>query len=306
MKQLLLCILLFSIGILHGQYATNILPAVSSDKSISERIAYTNITIKYSSPKVKGRKIWGHLEEYDQIWRAGANMATTFTVSEDVSIQGQILPKGIYSLFIIPSEKGDWTVIFNKEFDQWGAFNYKESEDAMRIKVPASKNYHVEDLTYSIQGNGFESGTIYMTWEKVKLSFEVEVQHIELLKANLAEKLKEFPAEIHWVSYLQAAEFLIEEEKDLDQAHAWIQKSLELEGQNQNWSGQYYPREYIVGHLYWTYAKWNALQGNFPEAIAQAEKMKAITGKYVFYDKENEYEHIDEKIQRWSKTIEEK
>ena len=166
---------LFLIQGIDAQYSTNLIPRISSDNSISETVAYTEIKINYGSPKVKGRKIWGEKEEYGQIWRAGANKATTISFSEDVKIDGKKLAKGTYALFIIPEKNKDWTIIFNKESDQWGAFNYKEEEDALRIQVSPRFINHVEDLTYDIVANGFESAKISLSWEKVKLNFEVSV-----------------------------------------------------------------------------------------------------------------------------------
>jgi hypothetical protein len=89
----------------------------------------TKITINYSSPKVKERTIWGGLVPYDKVWRTGANNATTIEVGENMKIGKNKMPKGTYALFTIPQKGDTWTVIINKVAKQWGAFNYKESED---------------------------------------------------------------------------------------------------------------------------------------------------------------------------------
>lgn len=130
------------------------------------------ITIDYSAPNVKGRTIWGPLVEYDKVWRTGANEATTFEVSKNVIIDGHKLPAGKYALFtIIPKDGGDVTVIFNKEASQWGAFKYKESEDALRIKVKSTKVAEVQDaLKFEVE----KSGKVDFAWEKLRFSFNVK------------------------------------------------------------------------------------------------------------------------------------
>ncbi|MBS1559436.1 MAG: DUF2911 domain-containing protein [Bacteroidetes bacterium] len=127
------------------------------------------IAINYSSPSVKGRKIFGGLEPYGKVWRTGANEATTFTVDKDVKIEGKTLAKGTYALFTIPSEN-EWTVIFNKNAKQWGAFDYKESEDALRITVKPGKTAAlVEKLAITLEGN-----KVVIRWENTEVAFAVQ------------------------------------------------------------------------------------------------------------------------------------
>lgn len=130
------------------------------------------VTIDYSAPNVKGREIWGSLVEYDKVWRTGANEATTFEVSKDVTIDGHKLAKGKYALFtIVPKDGGDITVILNKEANQWGAFKYKESEDALRFKVKAGK---VEESQEALSFKVDKSGKVSFAWEKLRFSFVVK------------------------------------------------------------------------------------------------------------------------------------
>ena len=131
MKQLLFSAVLFiSVGVL----AQN--PPASPAAKASETIkSGATVTISYSQPSVKGRTIGSNLEPMEgKVWRTGANKATVFEVDKDVKVEGKSLAAGKYSLFTLVN--GDeWTVIFNKTWDQWGAFNYKEADDALRIKV---------------------------------------------------------------------------------------------------------------------------------------------------------------------------
>lgn len=128
-----------------------------------------NVTIDYSQPSVKGRKIFGGLEPWGKVWRAGANEATTIEFDKDVKINGQALPKGKYAFFAIPNEN-EWTLIFNKTASQWGAFRYKQEDDALRVKVqPAKTPSLVEKLNYTIGGN-----KVTLAWENTAVSFNVE------------------------------------------------------------------------------------------------------------------------------------
>ncbi|GLR15649.1 DUF2911 domain-containing protein [Portibacter lacus] len=291
----------FLVNVMVGQYAMDLTPRISSDNSISERVAYTKISIDYGSPKVRGRQIWGEMQEYGQIWRAGANMATVISFSEKVKIQGKELPRGSYSFFVIPRENEPWTVIFNKVAQQWGAFGYEESEDALRIEVDPVINNHVEDLTFDIIAKDFDGAYVVLEWASVKISFYVEVEHYIVLEEKLAEKLETLPRNTHWVIYLQAANYLIDEEERLDVAAKWLKASEDLYSEDGEWSGQYYPKAYIKGDLLWANAKLSALNGDFSSALNYAEKMKAIPGDYVFYDRENEVEQIDQRIEEWGR-----
>ncbi len=151
---------------------------VSPKASITETIGVTDVTISYSRPGVKGRKILGGLVPYNKVWRAGANEATKITFSGDVLINGKKLPAGSYGFFVIPREK-NWTIIFNKIADQWGAFEYNEAEDVMRLNVtPQTSNYH-EWLDYTfenmvVNAHGKNSAVICLNWDRLKVPFTVE------------------------------------------------------------------------------------------------------------------------------------
>ncbi|MBL1220402.1 DUF2911 domain-containing protein [Chryseobacterium sp. L7] len=134
------------------------------------KIKDATITIAYSSPSVKGRTIWGGLEAYDKVWRAGANDATTFETDKNITVQGKPLPAGKYSFFLIPKESGTWTAIFNKEPKQWGAYKYEQAKDALRVDVktkalPATQ----ETLVYKVNSNGFT-----MDWDKISVPVEIK------------------------------------------------------------------------------------------------------------------------------------
>lgn len=127
------------------------------------------ITIDYSQPSVKGRKVWGELVPYGQVWRAGANETTAFTVSADATVEGKTLPAGKYAFFVIPNEK-DATIIFNKTI-KWGAFSYKQDEDVLRVTAPLKKSKaFAEKLTYSVN----PKGNVQLAWGDSVIEFAVK------------------------------------------------------------------------------------------------------------------------------------
>src|SRR4051812_46594355 len=132
-------------------------------------VAGAHITIKYSSPAVKGRKIWGALVPYDSVWRAGANEATTFETDKDIKVQGQNLPAGKYGLFAVPGQS-NWTIVFNKVPNQWGAFKYDMSQDQLRVTTKPRKSASMnERLKYRITSNGFS-----LMWENLEVPVMIQ------------------------------------------------------------------------------------------------------------------------------------
>lgn len=148
---------------------------ISPKAALIQTVGFTEVRIDYSRPGVKKREIWGKLVPYDAVWRAGANEATKITFSTDITIEGKKLKKGSYSFFAIPG-KNEWTIIFNKVADQWGAFEYNESEDALRVKVKTEKAIWQEWLSYTINKETDSSAVIRLEWEKIKVPFKIEVK----------------------------------------------------------------------------------------------------------------------------------
>ena len=150
---------------------------VSPKAGVFQTIGITDVNVSYSRPGVKNRKIWGDLVPYNKVWRTGADECTKITFSTDVMIEGKKLPAGSYGFFAIPGEN-EWTLIFNKVADQWGAFTYNESEDALRVKVKPIANSNHEYLLYSFTdmapAAAPTSATLNLIWEKIKVPFKIE------------------------------------------------------------------------------------------------------------------------------------
>jgi hypothetical protein len=141
----------------------------STKEVVTGKINGATITINYGSPSVKGREIWGKLVPFNQVWRAGANDATTFETDKEVMIEGAKLPAGKYSFFVVPNEK-ECVIIFNKEAKQWGAYKYKEKEDQLRVTVKQEvAKSKTEKLVYVI-----EKDRVSLNWDNWMIPFSVK------------------------------------------------------------------------------------------------------------------------------------
>lgn len=139
-------------------------------------IGGSNLKISYHAPAVRGRTIWGGLVPYDEVWVTGAHSATTLEVNTGFRIGDKMIPAGKYALFTIPSKEA-WTVIINKNWEQHLADEYSEADDVVRVKVkPVVLTETVERLRYQIVQAGTNTGTIDISWEKIKISFPVEIR----------------------------------------------------------------------------------------------------------------------------------
>ncbi len=144
----------------------------SPNASVSQTIGTAVVTITYGRPGVKGRQVFGGLEPFGNVWRAGANEATVFAVSQDVTVDGQPLPAGAYALFAIPTE-GDWTLIFNKQAGQWGAFDHDPAQDALRVTVTPEPGPKQEWLAYYFEDLSDTSAKAVLHWDTVRVPFTV-------------------------------------------------------------------------------------------------------------------------------------
>lgn len=153
--------------------------------SVMQRLGTdVDITIVYSRPGVKGRKIWGELVPFGLApgtkysdnkpipWRAGANENTTIEFNKSILVEGKPLPAGKYGIHMIPSEK-DWIIIFSKKNDSWGSYKYNEAEDALRVTVTPVKTAHQEWLMFGFDDLAGTSATAYLNWEQLKVPFKI-------------------------------------------------------------------------------------------------------------------------------------
>jgi hypothetical protein len=171
MKSILFFVCLFAVATTYGQADKSKRP--SPPDSVKQTLKNgTTISINYSQPSLKGRTIGKDVEPMNgQVWRAGANEATTFEINKDVKVEGEALPAGKYALYMLPEEK-EWTIIFNKNWNQWGT-NYEQnkSQDILHVKVkPRKADKSTEKLTYKID----EKGKVTLLWGDLDVKFEVK------------------------------------------------------------------------------------------------------------------------------------
>ena len=216
-----------------AQSAVLDLPRDSQHSTVTQRIGVTDITINYHRPLVKGRTIWGKVVPYDEVWRAGANENTTIKFTDAVSIEGNSLDKGIYGLHMIPGEN-QWTVIFSKVHTAWGSFTYTQSEDALRITVKPQASEMHEALTYDFDEVKKDSAVATLRWEKLAVPFKISVDVNNIMKASLQNQLQGL-AQYTWEGWDDAANYLLAQKYDLDQALQFEETSIRTEPRYDNY-----------------------------------------------------------------------
>lgn len=300
-KAKLLIILSLFVNSVFGQYQIGIIPRVSPDKRVYQKVGYTEVEVRYGSPAVNGRKLWGELVPYDKVWRAGANSATTIEFSNPVYIDGKRLDSGKYSFFLIPKKDSSWTAIFNKKAKQWGAFKYDEKQDVLRLEVSCKETIiRTENLNYRIQRTGFKNGSIELYWGSSKIEVFFETTYIADLEKLIETRAEAQPDYIKWIAYLQGAEHLVQIGDSLELAKKWISQADLLMNSTKDWNVQFYPRPYVEGHLYWIKAKIMAWDKNYAGALESVKQLKALK-QTDYYDKKNISEEIELHYEIWLK-----
>lgn len=205
----------------------HLFPQLSPQATVSQIIGVTEVKVTYHRPAVRHRKIWGELVPFGKVWRAGANEATTIRFSDAVKVDGKPVPAGTYALFMIPNAER-WTIILNRRWQQLGAFEYDPKDDLLRFEATPKKVLnHDEWLTYEIYPASTSTAYVDMYWEKLRVSFLVEVDVKGIVTARLKRALdKAKPGD--WKVFAEAAEYLLELDKDLAQALKWIDRSLQI------------------------------------------------------------------------------
>ena len=199
-------------------------PAASPASTVKQRVGFTDVEIVYARPSMKGRKIFGGLLPFGEVWRTGANAATKVTFSTPCKIGGTELPAGSYALYSIPGAK-EWTVILNKVTGEWGAYSYKQENDAVRVKAkPVSLNVPVETFTIDINDIRTESATLNLIWEKTRVPLKFEVDVIKPTVAQIDSVMSSGQSLSPQV-YYTAAMFYFDNGLDLQKAKAWAEEA---------------------------------------------------------------------------------
>ena len=238
MKQAILCLASLALAasfIASPSHAQSRAPALefpqaSPAASFKERIGLTGVSVEYSRPGVKGRKIFGGLVPYGEVWRTGANSATKITFSTDVNFGGTAVPPGDFALFTIPGPN-EWTVILNKVSGQWGSYAYDEKNDVARVKVkPIAMPDSLETMTISMNDVHDDSAILTIAWEKTRVPVKIETDTINVVKEQIDAAMSGDGKK----PYFQAAMFYYEHNLDLKKAVGWMDAAIK-ETPDQMW-----------------------------------------------------------------------
>ena len=254
-------------------------PAASPAATLKQRVGLTDITIVYSRPSMRGRKIFGGLEPYGEVWRTGANAATRITFSTPVKFGGADLAAGAYELFTIPSVT-EWTVILQKlpEKASWGAYTYDQKNDTARVTVkPVVTDAPIETFGFAFDNLRDESATLNLAWENTRVPVEIAVnvtgQLVSQIEAAMVADGKK--------PYFQAALFYLEHNLDLTKAAQWMDAALAEQPDA-------FPMLYHKARLL-------AKQGDKAAAIATARKSIELAAKATGPAK-GEYTRLNEAL----------
>lgn len=199
-------------------------PAASPSSTLRQRVGLADIEVVYSRPGVKGRQVFGGLLPFGEVWRTGANTATKITFSSPVKFGGKAVPAGAYALYSIP-DRTEWTVILNKVAGEWGAYTYKEANDALRVKVsPVALAQPIETFTIELNEIRTESAMLNLVWEKTRVAVKVEVDVVGPVVAQI-EAAMGSGAKLTRGVYYSSAMFFYDNGLDLNKARGWIEEA---------------------------------------------------------------------------------
>jgi len=223
---------LFATVSVYAQSAVLDLPRDSQHAKVMQRVGITDVTINYHRPLVKGRKIWGGIVPYGQVWRAGANENTTIEFTDPVTIEGKPLAKGIYGLHMIPAEN-EWTIAFSKNSTAWGSFTYNQAEDALRVTIKPQAAEMKEALAYEVDDVTPTSAVITLRWEKLAVPFKLEVNSNEVVTQSLHGQLRGL-AQYTWDGWDDAANYFLTNKYNLEEALKYEDRSIGVEERYDN------------------------------------------------------------------------
>lgn len=227
------------------------LPAASPAASVQQRVGVTDISVEYSSPGVKGRKIWGDLVPYGKPWRTGANAATKVTFSRDVTFGGKPVAAGTYSLVTLPTAKG-WTVILSKELGFFsGGKPYDPKFDVVRVPAKTAKIAPRERLTFLFSNTSDDATSLDMEWERLRVSVPIAVDTKAHVQASIQGALTGA-----WRPHINAARYLADSTKDYSTALKYADTSIGIQS---TWYNQ------------WIKADILAKKGDYAEALKHAQ-----------------------------------
>jgi hypothetical protein len=248
-------------------------PASSPSQTIKQDFGLSSIELSYSRPGIKGRKIFGDIVPYGNVWRTGANNATTLTFGDEVTIGGTKIPAGKYGLLTIPDKKS-WTLIITKQTDVTSPAAYKQEMDVVRVVSEVSKMKSAAE-TFTMQFANIKPASceLYIMWDKSTVVLPITTEIDSKIMANIDQAMKgDKPP------YFQAAMYYMENGKDLNQSLAWFNKAVEAQ-----------PNAFWIQHQW---ANCLAKLGKVSEAKTAALKSKELAAEA----KNDDYVKLNEKL----------
>ena len=211
--------------------------------SVTQTIGISTVTVNYSRPSVRGRKIWDSLVPYgynvqsfgagnSAPWRAGANENTTIKFTDDAKVEGIPVPAGEYGLFFVINNDNTGEVILSKDYKSWGSFFYDSTHDLMRAKIQLRDIPETEMLTYDFMNDTKNSADLVLNWEKKQFPVKIEFDVDKIVMDNAREQLKNTVG-FSWQGYASAANYALQNNVNLDQALIWMNQAV---AQNSNFT----------------------------------------------------------------------
>jgi hypothetical protein len=233
------------------------LPRPSPNAKVSQFIGVTEVSVDYSSPGVKNRKIWGTVVPFDKVWRAGANGPTKITFAKDVVIDGKPVAAGSYALFILPTAS-KWTFILNHDPKGAGIFGYNKADDVLRVDVKPQPMAMRERLIYTFSNMTDSQGNLDLEWEKLRASLPIKVHTDEQVAASV-KNLENGG----WSPWANAARYELDK-KNYDEGARLVDKSIQIK---ETWMNDFVKAQLL------------AARGNYKEALPLAQKAKELGDK---------------------------
>ena len=255
------------------------LPQPSPRAEVLQRVGITDIRVAYSSPAAKGRKIWGELVPFGERWRTGANAPTRVTFEHEVTVGGQKVPAGSYSLMTVPTEKS-FTVIFNKDVKNEGVYAYDESQNVASFEVPVSDAPPRERLVFVFEDTTDEATKLVLDWAGKRVAIPIAIDTKAHVKASIDATMANA-----WRPLFNAGRYAVEQ-KDLEGALALFEKSIAIQATWWN---------------HWWAATTLQKLGKNAEARAHAEKAKEL-GKDDAVYKRAFAEQVDKALAEWPQS----
>jgi hypothetical protein len=254
------------------------LPQPSPAAMVKQTVGLTDVTVAYSSPAVKGRKIWGGVVPYDELWRAGANECTKITFSTAASLGGKPVAAGTYCLFLLPTRTG-WTFVLNRDTSLWGTTGYSQDKDVLRIPASTAAIPARERLAFEVLDFGEDGGNLALEWDTLRVFVKLEVA----TRATVLAAIRALETD-DWRPYAYGARYLLEAKAEPALAMQLVDKSIKLKEQWFN---------------LWVKAQLLAAAGKPGEAVAVARRTQEVgstSPNYAYYADE-----VTKAIAEWSK-----